>query len=394
MAAAQCDVLVIGAGAAGLMAAATAAGRGRRVQVLDHARKPGRKLLISGGGRCNFTHLHSGPEHFVSANPRFCISALRRYPPAAFLDWVQRSGIPYTEAAPGQLFCRDSSRPLLEMLLDACRSAGVRLRMQEPVMAVRCTEQGVEVDTRKERIGAEALIVATGGLAYPGTGATGLGYRIAEQLGLGVQPTRPALVPLTLPEPLHGALSPLSGITCRARITCRGAGFEDELLLAHHGLSGPAALQASLYWREAEPVAIDWLPGRDAAEVLGEARRRHPRRGLQRVLDQHLPRRLARTLCRLEGWSGPMQGYSDAALQAAAERLSAWSLTPAGTAGYGRAEVTAGGVDVDGLSSKTMEARHAPGVLFVGEVVDVTGELGGHNLQWAWSSGVAAGQAV
>ncbi|ABM62108.1 NAD(P)/FAD-dependent oxidoreductase [Halorhodospira halophila] len=390
----QIDVIVIGAGAAGLMCAATAAGRGRRVVVLDHARKPGRKILMSGGGRCNFTHLHSGPEHFLSANPRFCISALRRYPPAAFLELVERHGVAYEEREPGRLFCRESARPILDLLLSEGRQAGVELRMGTGVRSVQATAEGFAVATPTGTLHAEALVVATGGLSIPRMGASGLGYAIARQFGLPVQPTRPALVPLTLPEHLRRPIGDLAGISVPVRVRCAEAEFSDDLLITHHGLSGPAALQASSYWQPEVPLSLDWLPGVALHDELAEARRRRSKRALHRCLEAHLPRRLARVLCDLEGWSGPLQGFSNRGLEAVAQRLQEWRLTPAGTAGYAKAEVTAGGVDTDALSSRTLEAREVPGLHFVGEVVDVTGQLGGHNFQWAWSSGVAVGQAI
>ncbi|MBK5943663.1 NAD(P)/FAD-dependent oxidoreductase [Halorhodospira sp. 9621] len=390
----QTDVIVIGAGAAGLMCAATAAGRGRRVVVLDHARKPGRKILMSGGGRCNFTHLDSGPEHFLSANPRFCISALRRYPPAAFLELVERHRVAYEEREPGRLFCRDSARPILDLLLDECARAGVELRMATGVRSVGSTAAGFAVATPTGTVHAEALVVATGGLSIPRMGASGLGYAIARQFGLPVQPTRPALVPLTLPDYLHRPIGSLAGISLPVRMRCAGAEFRDDLLITHHGLSGPAALQVSSYWQPEAPLSVDWLPDTALREELARVRSGRGRRALHRCLERHLPRRLARALCELEGWSGPLQGYSNQALDEVARRLEDWRLTPAGTAGYAKAEVTAGGVDTDALSSRTLAARQVPGLHFIGEVVDVTGQLGGHNFQWAWSSGVATGQAV
>ncbi len=388
------DVIIVGAGAAGLMCAATAGYRGRRVLVLDHARKPARKILVAGGGRCNFTHLDSGPEHFLSENPRFCLSALQRYPPLAFLELVERYGIGYEEREPGRLFCRESSRPILDMLLTECRRAGVAIRAGTAVRGIHPREAGFAVATATETLHAESLVVATGGLAMPKAGASGFGYAVARQFGLGVRPTRPALVPLTLPPPLSDALGALAGISVPVRIRCGDAAFEEDLLLTHGSLSGPAALQASSYWDGAAPVSVDWLPGVAVRDELAELRARHPKAGLQRYLAGYLPRRLARELCRLDGWRGPLQGYSNTDLDATAARLQDWRLTPAGTAGYARAEVTAGGVDTGALSSKTMAAREVPGLFFVGEVVDVTGHLGGHNLQWAWASGVAAGRAA
>ncbi len=387
------DVIVIGAGAAGLMAAATAGQRGRRVLVVDHARRPGRKVRLAGGGRCNFTNRQTGPACFVSANPRFCISALRRYPPEAFIDLVERYGIPYTDRGAGQLFCRDSSRAVLQMLLEECRKGQVAFRMERPLQAVHPQGGGWSVAASDGRLGCASLVVATGGLSYPRTGASGLGYTLAQQLGVRVQPTRPALVPLIWPPPLRAAMAPLAGISCQAGITAGpGAAFEDAVLMTHEGVSGPASFQASLYWSEGAALEVDWLPGRELVPMLIDARNQRPQSGLARHLEPALPRRLARALCELHGWHGPLQGYSNRRLEEVAATLQAWRFTPAGTAGYAHAEVTAGGVDTSDLSSKTMAAREVPGLFFAGEVMDVTGQLGGHNLHWAWASGVAAGQ--
>ena len=389
------DVLVLGAGAAGLMCAATAGQRGRRVAVLDHARQPGRKILISGGGRCNFTHLDSDPSHFLSANPRFCISALRRYPPQEFLALVEAYRIPYTEKTPGRLFAAESSRPIRDLLVRECDQGGVDLHLRMGIHRVIATEAGYEVSLRDGRcLAASALVVATGGRSMPKMGATGLGYQLAEQFGIGVRPTRPALVPLLLDRRWQAVLGPLSGIAVPVCIATGGHSFYEDLLLTHQGVSGPAALQASLYWGPGCPVEVDWLPGYDLAVALDALRREHPKRGVRRNLEQHLPQRLARSLCRECSAQGPVGGYSQAELDALVQAFKAWSVEPAGTEGYGKAEVTAGGVDTTDVDSKTLQSRDVPGLFWAGEVLDVTGQLGGHNFQWAWASGVAAGRAV
>ncbi|MBK1727481.1 aminoacetone oxidase family FAD-binding enzyme [Halorhodospira neutriphila] len=386
------EVIVVGAGAAGLMSAATAADRGRRVLVLDHARRPGRKLLASGGGHCNFTHLDSGPAHFLSDNPRFCISALQRYTPYDFLALLERYGLGYEDRGGGQLFCRQGSRAILEMLHGERSRAGAELRTATPVRAVRRHEAGYSLATAGGELACESLVIATGGLSLPRSGASGFGYAVARQLGVPVRPTRPGLVPLVLPAALQERLAPLAGISVPAGVACGDAAFHEALLITHRGLSGPAALQASSYWRPGEALHLDLLPGQAPREALEAQRRRRPRATLQRYLEGHLPKRLARAVVELHGLTGPLQGYRNADLDAAAAALADWRVTPVDTEGYRKAEVTVGGVDTRALSSKTLAVRDQPGLFFVGEVLDVTGQLGGHNLQWAWSSGVAAGR--
>lgn len=388
------DVVIIGAGAAGLMCAATAGYRGRRVLVLDHARKAGQKILMSGGGRCNFTNLNSTPNQFLSANPRFCISALKRYPPSAFLELVERHGIEFVEKAPGQLFCAGKAREIVDMLLTECDWAGAEVRMKTGVEAIEVIDGGYRLRTANGAVTTESLVIATGGLSIPTMGATPFGYEVARQFGLTILPTRAGLVPFTLHPDIKERLAPLAGISVPVAVTAGDMRFEEPMLFTHRGLSGPAMLQISSFWQPGEPLLIDLLPGRDVAEDLAERRARHPQGTVRQYLDEHLPRRLVRVLCDWHGWSGPLQEYSREEMAAVAERLQRWAVQPAGTEGYRTAEVTLGGVDTRELSSQRMEARAQPGLFFIGEVVDVTGHLGGHNFQWAWASGVAAGQVV
>ncbi len=388
------DVVIIGAGAAGLMCAATAGYRGRRVLVLDHARKAGQKILMSGGGRCNFTNLNSTPSQFLSANPRFCISALRRYPPSTFLELVDRHGIEHVEKAAGQLFCAGKAKDIVDMLLTECEWAGAEIRLNTSVTAIDAIEGGYRLATNNDTITTESLVIATGGLSIPTMGATPFGYEIARQFGIDLLPTRAGLVPFTLHPDLTERPAPLAGMSVPVAATAAGMRFEEPMLFTHRGPSGPAMLPISSFWQPGEPLVIDLLPGRDAAAELAERRAAHPQGTVLHYLDEHLPRRLSRMLCDWHGWSRPLQEHSRDDLAAAADHLHHWSIRPAGTEGYRTAEVTLGGVDTRELSSQTMEARNQPGLFFIGEVVDVTGHLGGHNFQWAWASGVAAGQAA
>lgn len=388
------DVVIIGAGAAGLMCGATAGYRGRRVLILDHARRAGQKILMSGGGRCNFTNLNSTPRQFLSANPRFCISALKRYTPEAFLELVERHGIDYEEKAPGQLFCRGRAREIVDMLLTECEWAGVDIRLRTGVRSVAHADDTYRIETDKGTFTASSLVIATGGLSIPSMGATPFGYEIAHQFGLPVLPTRAGLVPFTLHPDLKERLAPLSGMSLPVAISAGGERFEESMLFTHRGLSGPAVLQVSSFWQPGEPLLIDLLPGRDVAGELAARRSERPQGTVLQYLDEHLPRRLSRVLCEWHGWSRSLQEYSQAELDQVAESLQRWQIRPAGTEGYRTAEVTLGGVDTQALSSQTMESRDQAGLFFIGEVVDVTGHLGGHNFQWAWASGVAAGQVA
>ncbi|HVQ38755.1 MAG TPA: NAD(P)/FAD-dependent oxidoreductase [Pyrinomonadaceae bacterium] len=411
----EIDVLVIGGGAAGLFCAIEAGKRGRRVVVLEHSDRIGKKIAISGGGRCNFTNLNTTAENFISANPHFCKSALARYAPADFVALVEKHGIAYHEKKLGQLFCDDSSSQIIEMLLTESRSAGAEIRCGSVVRSVskllppdsaglrKPGEQSAElsaprgtrrfkVETQGETLLAESLVLATGGLSIPPLGATDFGYRLARQFGLKIQEARPGLVPFTLPPQTQRELSTLSGVSIDALVRCGGREFRENILITHRGLSGPAILQASSYWRPGSTVAINLLPDHIALDLLRE----HENRDIElaNFLSQFLPRRFAHAWCALNFPSEPLKRYTPRQLIEIAEKLNHWELTPAGTEGYKKAEVTAGGVDTSGLSSQTMEVKSVPGLYFIGEVVDVTGHLGGYNFQWAWASGFAAGQSA
>jgi hypothetical protein len=386
------DVIIIGAGAAGLMCAATAGYRGRRVLVIDHANKAGKKILMSGGGRCNFTNLNSSPVNFLSDNPHFCISALKRYTPQHFLELVERHGIEHEEKAAGQLFCRDSSKDIVELLLTECDWAGAEVRLNTSIQAVKKTSDGYRVTTSSGSLSCHSLVVACGGLSIPTLGASGLGYDIARQFGLQVLPTRAGLVPFTLHPELKTQLAPLSGVSCPVDVHCNGEHFREPMLVTHRGLSGPSMLQISSFWHPGDSLSIDLLPGMNAKQSLLKQRAAKPQSTLLQYLNQHLPKRFAQAFNDLHGWQGPLQAYKNTAIEEAANTLNRWTIKPAGTEGYRTAEVTLGGVDTRQLSSKTMAANDHPQLFFIGEVVDVSGHLGGHNFQWAWASGVAAGQ--
>lgn len=388
------DVIIIGAGAAGLMCAATAGYRGRKVLVLDHANKPGKKILMSGGGRCNFTNLNSTPANFLSDNPHYCISALRRYTPQDFVELVDRHGVEYEEKAPGQLFCKDSAKDILNVLLTECEWAGAEIRMNTSVSGIRKAGSGFSLKTSGGTLGCESLIVACGGLSIPTMGATGFGYEIARQFGLSVLPTRAGLVPFTLHPELKQQLAPLSGVSCPVDAHCHQQHFREPMLVTHRGLSGPAMLQVSSYWQQGDAVHINLLPAENIHEDLLALRNSKPQSTIAHYLNQHLPKRFAQAFNDLNGWSGPLQGYRNQELEQVAGTLGDWTIKPAGTEGYRTAEVTLGGVDTRQLSSKTMATQEQPNLYFIGEVVDVTGHLGGHNFQWAWASGVAAGNVA
>ncbi|MEQ9546251.1 MAG: NAD(P)/FAD-dependent oxidoreductase [Marinobacter sp.] len=385
------DVIIIGAGAAGLMCAATAGYRGRRVLVLDHANKPGKKILMSGGGRCNFTNLNSTPANFLSQNPHFCISALKRYTPQHFLELVERHGIEHEEKAAGQLFCRDSAKDVLNLLLTECEWAGAEIRMKTQVRDITEVSGGYRLATGSGTLSCESLVVACGGLSIPTMGATGFGYDIARQFGLEVLPTRAGLVPFTLHPELKQQLAPLSGISCPVDVSCHNEHFREPMLVTHRGLSGPAMLQISSFWEPGDSLAINLMPACQIREDLLSLRKEKPQSTVGQYLAQHLPKRFAQAFNDLNGWTGPLQGYKNTDIEQVASILSQWSIKPAGTEGYRTAEVTLGGVDTRQLSSKSMAVLDQPNLYFIGEVVDVTGHLGGHNFQWAWASGVAAG---
>ncbi len=389
------DVAVIGAGAAGMMCAATAGQRGRRVVLIDHYAKVGEKIRISGGGRCNFTNLHATYRDFLSGNPDFCRSALARYTPRDFIDLVERHGIAWHEKTLGQLFCDESSRRIIDMLVEECRAGGVQWRQPCAVHGVSYEPGRFEVATAMGTLHAGALVVATGGLTVPKIGATPFAYRLAEQFGLGIVAPRPALVPLSFDPALLARYGDLAGVSLEAEASCDGGRFREALLFTHRGLSGPAILQVSSYWQRAgaaEPIAIDLLPRSDTRAWLAAERRSAS--SLPHLLAQRLPKRFAQQWCEGHGWTLPPAQMSDAALEEAAIALTDWRVRPSGTLGYNKAEVTLGGVDTRALSSKTMEVNGVPGLYFIGEGVDVTGHLGGFNFQWAWASGRAAGNAA
>jgi predicted Rossmann fold flavoprotein len=389
----QVDVVVIGAGAAGLMCAITAGRRGRRVLVLDHANKVGKKILMSGGGRCNFTNMYSTPENFLSANPHFCKSALSRYTPWDFIALVEKHRVPFHEKKLGQLFCDRSSKDIVALLLAECEAAGVEVRTHSPVEIDQPGPPHL-LRTARGAIQCESLVIATGGYSIPRMGATGFGFDLARSLGLPVQPTRAGLVPFVFEGRKLAQIENLAGVSVDTLSQAGGAAFRENILFTHKGLSGPAMLQTSSYWHPGEPVDIDLLPDLDLVEHLRVERMRRPRTHLKNVLGEHLPRRLVQRWCEL--WLGDraMAEIGDQEIAAIEARLKPWRVWPADTEGYRTAEVTLGGVDTHALSSRTMQCRDHPGLYFIGEVVDVTGHLGGHNFQWAWASGHAAGQEV
>ena len=387
----RADVIVIGGGAAGLMCAFVAGRRGRRVVVLEHNERVGRKIEISGGGRCNFTNTGTTANNFLSSNPHFAKSALARYTPADFVALVGRYGIRYHEKKLGQLFCDGSSRRIIEMLLAECDAAGVEVKTGCRVNAVERGER-FGLKTSRGEFESDSLVVATGGLSIPKLGATDFGYRLARQFGLEVVRHEPALVPLTLAPRDLDAFRPLSGVSVPSVVRTDAAEFAENILVTHRGLSGPAVLQISSYWSRGEELSIDLLPGADARSLL-EAKRRSGAE-LSNALGALLPKRFAQVWCEMFAPPRPLRTYTDAEVEATAARLHDWRVRPAGTEGFRKAEVTRGGVHTGELSSKTLEARRVPGLFFVGEVVDVTGHLGGYNFQWAWASGHAAGQHV
>jgi predicted Rossmann fold flavoprotein len=385
------DVVVIGAGAAGLLCAIEAGKRGRKVAVLEHAERVGKKIAISGGGRCNFTNLNTSADNFTSKNPHFCKSALARYAPSDFISLVEKHGIPYHEKKLGQLFCDGSSRSIIEMLLAECTNALVEIHCQSIVRNVTKKDR-FEVETSNETFVSQSLVVATGGLSIPPLGATDFGYRLARQFGLAVEQPYPALVPFTLGTEAQHTLSTLSGVSIDASVSCRAEEFRENILITHRGLSGPAILQVSLYWTPGLGLTINLMPDHNVLELLREQENKEIE--LANFLSQFLPRRFAHAWCALNVPSQPLKRYAPGDVSKIAEKLNRWKIIPAGTEGYKKAEVTAGGISTDELSSQTMEVKTVPGLYFIGEVVDVTGQLGGYNFQWAWASGYAAGQSA
>lgn len=390
------DVVVIGAGAAGLMCAAQAGYAGRRVLVLDHANKAGKKILMSGGGRCNFTNLGTTPQHFYSENPYFCISALKRYRPEHFVELIDRHGLEYVEKAPGQLFCATSAKEILRVLHTECEWAGVEIRLQTQITRVERQGDAMCLATSLGRIEAGVVVVASGGLSIPTMGATGFGYELARQFGLQVLPTRPGLVPFTLSDAWKARCAELAGVSLPVAVSSQGKRFVEPMLFTHRGLSGPSMLQASSVWQSGDIIEIDLLPSENTGDSLRHARETTPKRQLSTWLGERFPKRFAQAL--LEWYpdpqiSKPLAQYSNEELDQWVGHLKRWQLKPAGTEGWRTAEVTLGGVSTEMISSKTFEVKEVPQLRFIGEVLDVTGELGGYNFQWAWASGVACGQA-
>lgn len=385
------NVIIVGGGAAGLFCAIEAGRRGRSVLVLEHAGQVGKKIAISGGGRCNFTNLDTHAENFISANPHFAKSALARYTPADFIALVEKHGIAYHEKKLGQLFCDGSSRQIINLLLAECRDAGVEIRCGCRVQSVE-KAASFRVETDQGTFTSASLVVATGGLSIPQLGATDFGYKIARQFNLRIEPLRPALVPFTLHAETQKQLTELSGISLDALVSCRDAEFRENILITHRGLSGPAILQVSSYWQPADAVYLNLLPEENAEAILLE--HQHSEIESASLLGHFLPRRFAQAWCKLYAPSKSIRQFTEREIKEFAQKLQRWQITPAGTEGYKKAEVTAGGVATTELSSRTMEATHVPGLFFIGEVVDVTGQLGGYNFQWAWASAYAAGQFV
>ena len=385
------DVVIIGAGAAGMMCAIEAGKRGRRVVLLEHSEKLGEKIRISGGGRCNFTNIDTQPQNFLSANPDFCRSALARYTPRDFIALVEKHGIAWHEKKLGQLFCDGSAQQIIDMLKAECDKAHVQWCMPAKVSSIEKRERFL-VNTSCGAFDCQSLVIASGGLSIPQIGASPFGYRIAEQFGLKVTELRPALVGLTFAPETLAQFGDLSGISVDAVVSCNGASFRENLLVTHRGLSGPAILQISSYWRPGLDLSVNLLPDQDISGILEGAQASE--KLLANVLGEFLPQRFAQRWVEFNFENQPMKRFGAARLREVAARLCDWRIRPSGTVGYRKAEVTLGGVDTRELSSKTLEARQQPGLYFIGEVVDVTGHLGGYNFQWAWASGHAAGQAV
>jgi len=389
------DVIIIGAGAAGLMCAITAGNRGRKVLVLDHANKPGKKILMSGGGRCNFTNMYAEPENFLSRNPHFCKSALARYTQWDFIALVDKHAIPYHEKKLGQLFCDNKSSDILEMLLKECDDAGVTIKLNSSVDKVSKRDDGFTLKlTAFSDLSCESLVIATGGLSIPSMGATGFGYDVARQFGHDVYCTRAGLVPFVITDQLKPLCEALSGSSVDTSVSCKGTTFRENILFTHRGISGPAILQISSFWKEGDVIEINLLPDHDSETWLSEQQGTRPNTELRTVLSEIFTKKMANLFC--DNWfaSKPMKQYTAPELKSIAQQLSEWKIVPSGTEGYRTAEVTIGGVDTTQVSSKTMMSNLVEGLYFIGEVVDVTGWLGGYNFSWSWSSGHAAGEGV
>ena len=388
------DVVILGAGAAGLMCAIEAGKRGRRVLVLDHAKKLAEKIRISGGGRCNFTNLYADADKFLSQNPHFCKSALRQYSQHDFIELLISHRIAFHEKKLGQLFCDNSSQDIITMLQKECASARVSIRLDQHIDDINRIDSGFVIQGNFSQITAESVAIATGGLSIPKIGATGFGYKIAQKFGLTIVPTRPGLVPLTFDADMLKLCKSLSGLSVEASVQCQRTEFAEGLLFTHRGLSGPSILQISSYWHDGMPLKVNLVPGTNIAEALKAGKRQSPKQDVVTFLSRHLPKRLAANICRQAGIESQLTAHNDNRLEKLGEAINDWQLLPEGTEGYRTAEVTIGGVDTADLSSSTMQAKQVPGLFFIGEVVDVTGHLGGYNFQWAWSSGFLAGQHV
>lgn len=385
------DVIIIGAGASGMMCAIEAGKRKRPVLVLDHAEKIGKKIFVSGGGRCNFTNINAGHENYFSHNPDFCKSALARFTPQDFIDMVKSHGIRHYEKDKGRMFCEDSSRDIVSMLQRECNEAGVEIRLNCHITGIE-KEGSFKLSTDHGMLESVSLVIATGGLSYPDIGATDIGYRIAKQFGLEIAPLKPALVPLTFAQKDLSIFRALSGVSIETIVSCGNRNFRGNILFTHMGLSGPAILQASLYWNKGDDISINLLPDVDAYGLFME--RKQGRVEMRNLLSEFFPRRFSQRWCETSFESKPVYQYTNREFKAIAHKIHNWIIKPTGSKGYKEAEVTLGGIDTDELSSKTMESKKVRGLYFIGEVVDVTGQLGGYNLQWAWSSGYAAGQYV
>ena len=388
------DVVIIGAGDAGLMCAFTADNRGRKVMLIDHANKPGKKILMSGGGRCNFTNMYTEPGNFLSHNSHFCKSAMARYTQWDFIELVGKHGVPYHEKKLGQLFCDNKSSDILGLLLGECDAAGVSLHMDTCVDAIEKTDSGYQLNTTLGTLDCQSLVIATGGLSIPTLGATGFGYQVGRQFGHTLLPTRAGLVPFTITDQLKDLCAELSGTSVDCLVSCNDQSFRENILFTHRGLSGPAILQISSFWHPGDAVQINLLPDHDAHTWLTQQQTERPNSELKTLLGELFTKKMATLIA--EQWfvSKPMKQYNHAELADIAEKLSNWQVVPAGTEGYRTAEVTLGGIDTREVSSKTMESLKSPGLYFVGEVLDVSGHLGGFNFQWAWASAYAAAQYV
>ena len=390
----QYDVIIVGAGAAGLMCAIEAGKRGRKVWLIDHAAKLAEKIRISGGGRCNFTNIHTKPENYISTNPHFCKSALKQFTPQDFISLVEKHGIGYHEKKLGQLFCDDSAQQIIDMLLSECSKADVKINNETTVETIEYAKGHYYLSTSQGTAACQSLVIATGGLSIPKIGASKFGYDVARRFGINVIETAPALVPLTFQTTLLERCRVLSGLSVEASVTCNQTTFREGLLFTHRGLSGPSILQISSYWREGDEIAINLAPETDVFAFLKKRKTSQGKQDIQTALSHILPQRLAQSICEAENINGRLADLPDETLRKLATTTNDWRIKPAGTEGYRTAEVTRQGVDTSALSSKTMEAKAQPGLYFIGEVVDVTGHLGGFNFQWAWSSGYAAGQHV